>query len=143
MSQNSKKVISEILVGIDKKLVSKIIDGLSTMDKKANIQKDKKGNVLFDKETESTEYVKWDESIEDYMAREVYPHVPDAVAFFEGKNINALYEDDMGEKTIKIGAEIPLSRYFYNYESFESSDIIKEQLRQLELSARKDIDEIL
>lgn len=138
-----EKVISEILVGIDKKLVSKIIDGLSTMDKKANIQKDKKGNVLFDKETESTEYVKWDESIEDYMAREVYPHVPDAVAFFEGKNINALYEDDMGEKTIKIGAEIPLSRYFYNYESFESSDIIKEQLRQLELSARKDIDEIL
>ena len=66
----------------DKKLLDKIADGLSVMDKDAEIQKDKKGNVLYDKETKDTELVKWEESIDDYMAREVLPHVPDAKAFF-------------------------------------------------------------
>lgn len=36
------------------------------MDKSAEIQRDRKGNVLYDKETKDTEIVKWDESIEDY-----------------------------------------------------------------------------
>ena len=67
----------------DKKLLDKIADGLSAMDKDAEIQKDKKGNVLYDKETKDTELVKWEESIDDYMTREVLPHVPDAKAFFE------------------------------------------------------------
>ena len=31
---------------------------------------------------------KYEESIDDYMAREVLPHIPDAVAFFE-ENLNA------------------------------------------------------
>ncbi|MFR1037574.1 MAG: N-6 DNA methylase [Clostridium sp.] len=73
----------------DKKLLDKIADGLSVMDKDAEIQKDKKGNVLYDKETKDTELVKWEESIDDYMAREVLPHVPDAKAFFE---------EDLGKK---------------------------------------------
>ena len=67
----------------DKKLLDKIADGLSVIDKDAEIQKDKKGNVLYDKETKDTELVKWEENIDDYMAREVLPHVPDAKAFFE------------------------------------------------------------
>ena len=73
----------------DKKLLDKIADGLSVMDKAAEIQKDKKGNILYDKETKDTELVKWEESIDDYMTREVLPHVPDAKAFFE---------EDLGKK---------------------------------------------
>ncbi len=73
----------------DKKLLDKIADGLSVMDKDAEIQKDKKGNILYDKETKDTELVKWEENIDDYMAREVLPHVPDAKAFFE---------EDLGKK---------------------------------------------
>ena len=89
----------------DKKLLDKIADGLSVMDKAAEIQKDKKGNILYDKETKDTELVKWEESIDDYMTREVLPHVPDAKAFFE---------EDLGKKkpVIKTGAEIPFTRYF-------------------------------
>lgn len=94
----------------DKKLLDKIADGLSVMDKAAEIQKDKKGNILYDKETKDTELVKWEESIDDYMTREVLPHVPDAKAFFE---------EDLGKKkpVIKTGAEIPFTRYFYKFSS--------------------------
>lgn len=104
-------VLTKVLANAtaDKKLLDKIADGLSVMDKDAEIQKDKKGNILFDKETKDTELVKWEESIDDYMAREVLPHVPDAKAFFE---------EDLGKKkpVIKTGAEIPFTRYFYKYQ---------------------------
>lgn len=60
-------------VTADKKLLEKIADGLSAMDKSAEIQRDRKGNILYDKETKDTEIVKWEEDIKDYMAREVLP----------------------------------------------------------------------
>lgn len=77
--------LSKILadVTVDKKLIAKIADGLSIMDKSAEIQKDKKGNVIYDKTTKDSEIVKYEESIESYMEREVLPHVPDAKWFWE------------------------------------------------------------
>ena len=111
----------------DKKLLDKIANGLSVMDKDAEIQKDKKGNILYDKETKDTELVKWEESIDDYMAREVLPHVPDAKAFFE---------EDLGKKkpVIKTGAEIPFTRYFYKYQQPTPSEELKVKFMDLELS---------
>ena len=111
----------------DKKLFDKIADGLSVMDKDAEIQKDKKGNILYDKETKDTELVKWEESIDDYMTREVLPHVPDAKAFFE---------EDLGKKKpiIKTGAEIPFTRYFYKYQQPTPSEELEVKFMDLELS---------
>lgn len=96
------------LLTVDKKLIDKIADGLSEMDKTAEIQRDKKGNVIYDKETYDKEIVKYTENIEDYMAREVLPYVPDAQWF---------WEENLGAKkpVIKVGAEIPFTRYFYKY----------------------------
>ena len=93
----------------DKKLIDKIADGLSAMDKNAKVQHDKKGNIIYDKETKDTEIVKFEEDIDTYMAREVLPHIPDAAAFFE---------ENLGAKmpVIKTGAEIPFTRYFYKYQ---------------------------
>lgn len=112
----------------DKKLLDKIADGLSVMDKDAEIQKDKKGNILYDKETKDTELVKWEENIEDYMAREVLPHIPDVTAFFE---------EDLGKKkpVIKTGAEIPFTRYFYKYQASTPSEELEAKFMELELSA--------
>ena len=122
-------VLTKILAAAtsDKKLLEKIADGLSLMDKKAEIQRDKKGNVLFDKETKDTEIVKFEESIEDYMAREVLPHVPDAVAFFE---------EDLSKKkpVVKTGAEIPFTRYFYKYQQPAASETLESKFMELELS---------
>ena len=58
--------------------------------------------------------VKFEEHIDDYMAREVLPHIPDAVAFFE---------ENLGAKkpVVKTGAEIPFTRYFYKYIPFPTN----------------------
>ena len=119
----------------DKKLLDKIADGLSVMDKNAEIQKDKKGNILYDKETKDTELVKWEESIDDYMAREVLPHVPDAKAFFE---------EDLGKKkpVIKTGAEIPFTRYFYKYQQPIPSEELEVKFMDLELSVSERVSKL-
>ena len=124
--------IKELGLTIEKKILQKIIDGLSEIDDKAEIQKDKKGNVIYDKETKDTEIVKWDESIDDYMAREVLPYVSDSKAFFEGNDENASFEEDRGQKVIKIGAEIPFTRYFYKYKQPEKSELLEEQFNSME-----------
>lgn len=111
----------------DKKLLEKIADGLSVMDKSAEIQKDKKGNILYDKETKDTEIVKWNERIEDYMAREVLPHIPDAKWFFE-ENLDAK------KPVVKTGAEIPFTRYFYKYQQPAPSEELEAKFMELELS---------
>lgn len=119
------KVLSPVIT--DKKMLSKIADGLSVMDKNAEIQCDRKGNIIYDKETKDTELVKWEENIEDYMAREVLPHIPDAKAFFE---------EDLGKKkpVIKTGAEIPFTRYFYKYQQPVASEELEMQFMELEQS---------
>lgn len=111
--------------GLNSKEIADISDGLSAMDKEADIQKDKKGNVLYDKETKDTELVPYKQDIADYMQREVLPHVPDAKAFFE---------EDLSKKkpVIKTGAEIPFTRYFYKYQKPESSADLEAKFLELE-----------
>lgn len=110
-----------------KKLAEKIIKGLSIMDKIADIQKDKKGNIIYDKETKDIEIVPWKINIDDYMASEVLPHIPDAKAFFE---------EDLGKKkpVIKTGAEIPFTRYFYKYQNPVASAELAKKFNELEAS---------
>lgn len=127
-------VLEKVLSGLtdDKKLLEKIADGLSKMDKNAEIQRDKKGEIIYDKETKDTEIVKFGEDIDTYMAREVLPHIPDARAFFE---------EDLSKKTpvIKTGAEIPFTRYFYKYQQPESSEKLEQDFLALEASVSERI----
>ena len=88
---------------------------------------DKKGNIIYDVETKDTEIVPWETNIDDYMASEVLPHIPDAKAFFE---------EDLSKKNpvIKTGAEIPFTRYFYKYQAPISSDELAKRFNELEAS---------
>lgn len=119
----------------DKKLMEKIADGLSVMDKKAEIQRDRKGNILYDKETKDTEIVPFKESIDTYMAREVFPHVPDAKAFFE---------ENLGAKkpVIKTGAEIPFTRHFYKYQQPAPSEELETKFMELERSVSERVSKL-
>lgn len=119
----------------DKKLLERIADGLSVMDKKAEIQRDRKGNIIYDKETKDTELVKYEEDIDDYMAREVLPHIPDAVAFFE---------ENLGAKkpVVKTGAEIPFTRYFYKYQEPVASDELEARFMELEQSVTERVEKL-
>ena len=121
-----QKILKDI-VEPKEKLFSSIVEGLSVMDKRAEIHRDKKGEIIYDKETKDTEIVRYDEDIDTYMAREVLPHIPDAKAFFE---------EDLSKKkpVIKTGAEIPFTRYFYKYQKPTDSSVLKVQFEELEKS---------
>lgn len=116
----------------DQKTLAKVADGLSVMDKDAEIQRDKHGNVIYDKETKDTERVRYDEDIDTYMAREVLPFIPDAKAFFE---------ENLGAKNpvIRTGAEIPFTRYFYKYQQPVPSEELARDFIELEKSVSERI----
>lgn len=122
-------------VALPKAQLTKILDGLSVMDKDAEIQRDKKGTILYDKDTKDTETVNIKEDVEDYMAREVLPHIPDAKAFFE---------EDLTAKTpkIKTGAEIPFTRYFYQYEAPRPSEELAKEFMALEELVNEKVKEL-
>ena len=122
-------VLAQVLKGVteDKKLIARIADGLSVMDKTAEIQKDRKGNVLYDSDTKDSEIVKWDEDIETYMFREVWPHVPDAKWFWEEN-------ESAKNPVVKTGAEIPFTRYFYKYQQPTPSEELASRFTELEKS---------
>lgn len=123
------------VVMIKDKLFDSIVEGLSVMDKNAEIHRDKKGNIIYDKDTKDIEIVRFDEDIDTYMKREVLPHIPDAKAFFE---------EDLSKKkpVIKTGAEIPFTRYFYKYQKPTDSQILKAQFEELEKSIAERITKI-
>ncbi len=130
-------VITNLLASIEeekaiKKIVDKLVNGLSVIDKKADIQKDKTGNILYDTVTKDIEIVPYNVNIEDYMEKEVLPHVPDAKWFFE-ENLSAK------NPVVKIGAEIPFTRYFYKYQQPESSKILRQKFIDLEKSVNERI----
>lgn len=125
--QPALQKVLENLVSPKDKLFDSIVVGLSEMDKTAEIHRDKKGNIIYDKETKDTEIVRFDEDIDTYMQREVLPHIPDAQAFFE---------EDLSKKKpiVKTGAEIPFTRYFYAYQKPTDSHILRDQFEELEKS---------
>lgn len=127
------KILDDV---VDSKTIDKIMDGLSIMDKTAEIQKDKKGNIIYDTATKDTEIVKYNEDIEDYMAREVLPHIPDAKWF---------WEEDLTKKkpVIKTGAEIPFTRYFYKYQAPKPSEELLAQFMELDKSVNERIARLL
>ena len=119
----------------EKKIIEKVADGLSVMDKKAEIQKDRRGNMIFDKDTKDSEIVPLNIEIEQYMKEEVWPYIPDAEAFFE---------EDLGKKkpVIKTGAEIPFSRCFYKYVAPVPSDELELKFMEIESSVNQRVSKL-
>ena len=91
---------------------------LSERDETADICIDSKGNPEPDPELRDYENVPLKEDIDEYMAREVLPHVPDAW---------------VDESKTKIGYEINFNRYFYTSISHqEPLEEIEADLKQIE-----------
>lgn len=77
----------------------------------------KKGKKQPDSSLRDTENVPLNEDIQEYFKREVLPFVPDAW---------------IDEKKLKIGYEIPFTRYFYKYEAPKPSAEIMSEILELE-----------
>jgi type I restriction enzyme M protein len=85
-------------------------------DDTATIATDSKGNPEPDPALRDTENVPLTEDIEEYFAREVLPHLPNAWIDYD--------------KT-KIGYEIPFTRHFYRYIPPRPLEEIQKDLRVL------------
>lgn len=77
----------------------------------------KKGKRVADASLRDTENVPLEEDIDTYFAREVLPYAPDAW---------------IDKSKTKVGYEIPMTRYFYEYQKPESSDEILSRIIGLE-----------
>jgi type I restriction-modification system methyltransferase subunit len=112
---------------------------LSEIDKKAIVQKDNKGKVKIDTTTKDSEIVKLSQDVDDYFEKEVLPHIPDAIYFYdfdENKKISSTNKE-------KLGAEIPFTRYFYKYVAPEKSDKLLSEFFELEKELADDISNLL
>jgi type I restriction enzyme M protein len=69
---------------------------------------DAKGNVLLDPKLKDTENVPFAQSVQEYVAREVLPHVPDAL-------LDETVRDAKDGQLGIVGYEINFNRYFYEY----------------------------
>lgn len=98
---------------------------MSQMDKTAEVIKTKKKDkfaeiadgIVYDKTTKDSEIVKLTEEVDAYFASEVYPHVPDAHYWWDDS---------------KLGAEIPFTRYFYQYQAPEKAEDLLKHFYELE-----------
>jgi type I restriction enzyme M protein len=101
----------------DTKLEKGIWDAVSVPDPEGELQTDRKGNPLPDTDLRDNENVPLDESMDDFVKREVLPHVPD------------VWVDE--DKT-KIGYELPFTRHFYVYTPPRPLAEIDAEIKQLE-----------
>ena len=77
----------------------------------------KKGKPVADASRRDTENVPLKEDINDYFEREVLPYAPDAW---------------IDAKKTKLGYEIPMTRYFYEYQAPEKVEDIMARIQELE-----------
>jgi type I restriction enzyme M protein len=102
-----------------------ILSALSERDETAEIVTDKDGNPEPDPQLRDTENVPLKEDIQDYFAREVTPHVPDAW-------INTGIKDHKDGQTGKVGYEISFTRYFYQYQPPRPLEEIDADIKKVE-----------
>lgn len=77
----------------------------------------KKGKPVPDSALRDTENVPLVQDIDGYFAREILPYAPDAW---------------IDRKKTKVGYEIPMTRYFYEYQPPEPAEAIAERIKALE-----------
>lgn len=84
---------------------------------KGQVVMDKKGNPKPDSSLRDTENIPLTMDFQDYMKREVLPHVPDAW---------------IDETKTNIGYEINFTKYFYQYKPLRSLDDIRKDIMAIE-----------
>jgi type I restriction enzyme M protein len=87
--------------------------------------RDAAGQIVPDSELTDYENIPLTESIQDYVAREVLPHLPDAY-------IDETFRDEKDKQVGKVGYEINFNRFFYQYVPPRKLADIDADLKQVE-----------
>jgi type I restriction enzyme M protein len=114
-----------VAVNLTAALKQAIQAALSERDESAEICIDASSNPQPDPELRDYENVPLGERVEDYFAREVKPHVPDAW-------INTTVRDEKDGQVGKVGYEINFNRYFYKYVPPRPLEEIEKEIRAIE-----------
>jgi len=114
-----KKIFKNSSADLNANVLKILISALSEKDENADICVDSKGNPESDSDLRDTESIPLKEDIYEYFEREVKPHVSDAW---------------IDESKTKIGYEVPFTRHFYKYQPLRSSEVILEEIKELEQS---------
>ncbi|WP_033439369.1 type I restriction-modification system subunit M [Saccharothrix sp. NRRL B-16314] len=115
--------LGKLPVGVDKA----VWGATSVSDPEGELQTDSKGNPVPDPDLRDNENVPLDEDIDEYMAREVLPHVPDAW---------------VDHTKTKVGYEIQFTRYFYKYVPPRLLEEIDAELKDLEAQIQRLLSEV-
>ncbi len=102
--------------------IKSVLAALSERDGTADICTDAKGRPEADPDLRDFENVPLTEEVADYFAREVLPHVPDAV---------------IDPDKTKRGYEIPFTRHFYQYTPLRPLEVIEMEILTLERRFRR------
>jgi type I restriction enzyme M protein len=94
-----------------------VLAALGERDETAEVCKDRSGTAEADADLRDTETVPLKDCIDEYFAREVRPHVPDAW---------------IDTTKTKVGYEIPFNQHFYVYEPPRPLEVIEADIKQLE-----------
>lgn len=122
---------------LPKPVETAIWNEVAVSDPEGQLQTDRKNNPLPDADLRDNENVpltsmnstpaEREAEIEEYMRREVLPHVPDAW---------------VDHSKTKLGFEIPFTRYFYVYTPPRSLEEIDAELKSLEVEIQKLLGEV-
>ena len=102
-----------------------IFNALGERDESAEICRNKNGQPEPDSELRDHENIPFNESISEYMKREVLPHVPDAW-------VDESFTDHKDGKVGRVGTEISFTRYFYVYKPPRKLSAIEDDLKNLQ-----------
>jgi type I restriction enzyme M protein len=102
-----------------------IVEALGEPDETAEILVDRQGRPEPDSDLRDYERVPLDRSVEDYVAEEVEPYVPDAW-------VDEEYTDEQDGGVGRVGYEINFNRYFYAYEPPRPLGEIEADIRELQ-----------
>nr|AFM92594.1 type I restriction-modification system methyltransferase subunit [Acaryochloris sp. HICR111A] len=123
-----KEVLKTVAGKVSTLVKKAILKALSERDEAAEICLDQDGKPEPDSELRDYENVPLKDDIDEYMRREVLPHVPDAW---------------VDESKIKIGYEIPFTRHFYEYVPPRPLEEIEQEIRDLENEIRGMLEEVI
>ncbi|PWW62808.1 type I restriction-modification system subunit M [Actinokineospora spheciospongiae] len=115
--------LGKLPAGVDKA----VWGAVSLSDPEGELQVDRKGDPLPDPDLRDNENVPLDEDIDEYMAREVLPHVPEAW---------------VDHTKTKVGYEIPFTRHFYKYVPPRPLEEIDAELTDLEAQIQRLLREV-
>jgi type I restriction enzyme M protein len=126
-------ILKEILAasGVDKAgapMLKALSERCMVRDPEADPVRDSKARIVADPDLRDTENVPFTEDVDDYVAREIHPHVADAW---------------VADKKGKLGYDIPFTRLFYRHTPPRPSEEIKAELREREARIRQLLEEVL